>query len=379
MSEGTQIEQGETIIKHGTDDPEVLDRRFAADLNPPDISEGTGIQGRTSQIRDEIQKVGTSTFVDVEPHPRVSETVRVPLIKNSNRLLILLSKPIEQVRTYMDLVRLRPYHSPVEETRLGIQELDFRLEDYYKKLNELMGSANLQSQQVGEVEYKGKKYSMYNISRVFDSSFPTMSVVTAIHGNEQAPLLASLQLLRELADNSSAFAGVNINVITPANPIGADYNSRYNGQGYDINRDFVRFHTPEARIIRDTLNLTKPDIVITNHEAARPKTFVGGLMISDSIKDAVLSELRRQNITLGRSGFLGIPLEEEGYLQFGKAFKTANALGSLFDTATLEWYVSRNHIPSITIETSCLSSDQEMRVNGQLAVISGIVSSIGKI
>ena len=38
-------------------------------------------------------------------------------------------------------------------------------------------------------------------------------------------------------------------IVTPVNPIGAMEGSRFNGQGFDINRDFRRFDPRQARVV----------------------------------------------------------------------------------------------------------------------------------
>jgi hypothetical protein len=53
------------------------------------------------------------------------------------------------------------------------------------------------------------------------------------------------------------------------NPDGAEYFTRRNAQGIDINRDALKLTSPEARILNDTIEKIKPDFAFNLHDQER--------------------------------------------------------------------------------------------------------------
>jgi Protein of unknown function (DUF2817) len=68
-------------------------------------------------------------------------------------------------------------------------------------------------------------------------------ISTGIHGDEPAGPLAALRLLREILcpDN------VEVYLCPCLNPIGFALNQRENGEGIDLNRDYLHLQSPEVR------------------------------------------------------------------------------------------------------------------------------------
>lgn len=74
-------------------------------------------------------------------------------------------------------------------------------------------------------------------------STPHIYISTGIHGDEPAGPLAALQLLRE-----NSWPGNREIVLCPClNPVGFTQNKRENGQGIDLNRDYLHLQSPEVR------------------------------------------------------------------------------------------------------------------------------------
>jgi murein peptide amidase A len=92
---------------------------------------------------------------------------------------------------------------------------------------------------------------------------PRIYVSTGIHGDEPAGPLAALHLLRE--DSWPAECEI---VLCPClNPIGFTQNKRENGQGIDLNRDYLHLQSPEVRAHVAWLEQQPPfDLCLCLHE-----------------------------------------------------------------------------------------------------------------
>jgi protein MpaA len=91
-------------------------------------------------------------------------------------------------------------------------------------------------------------------------------VVGGIHGNEPAGPAWAVELVRQLSDDPTAFAGFSFDIVPLLNPWGWSRNVRQDHDGWDINRDFASFATQEARIFRDLARGTRYDFAIDHHE-----------------------------------------------------------------------------------------------------------------
>ena len=96
-------------------------------------------------------------------------------------------------------------------------------------------------------------------------------VLAGVHGNEHAGLLAVPDILDAFL---AAALPIELRVVTPVNPVGPAHLSRYNANGFDINRDFVPFETPEARSLRRVFDEMRPDFVVSLHEGPQDAAFM---------------------------------------------------------------------------------------------------------
>jgi hypothetical protein len=95
--------------------------------------------------------------------------------------------------------------------------------------------------------------------------------IGAQHGSEPAGQEASLQLARDLAFSDDPnvidhLSQATVLLIPTANPDGRAANTRGNANGVDVNRDHLRFNTPEGRAVATVLRDLQPDIVADLHE-----------------------------------------------------------------------------------------------------------------
>lgn len=90
------------------------------------------------------------------------------------------------------------------------------------------------------------------------------------HGDEPASTEAVLHLLHRLAgglepDLQRTLSQVTLYVVPMMNPDGAEANTRVNGVGADLNRDWGVFGQPETRAVSSAAVLLRPDFVLDAH------------------------------------------------------------------------------------------------------------------
>jgi len=113
----------------------------------------------------------------------------------------------------------------------------------------------------------------YGIPRVVFSGPPSAShdpirlaIFGGLHGDEPASVLAPLAFLERLAAEPGRATGYELAVYPLLNPVGYARDTRANGAGLDLNRQFWRGSTqPEVRAVERELTRTRFDGIITLH------------------------------------------------------------------------------------------------------------------
>jgi len=137
-------------------------------------------------------------------------------------------------------------------------------------------------------------------------------ISTGIHGDEPAGPLAALQLLRE-----NQWLGYAEIVFCPClNPVGFAANTRENGQGIDLNRDYLHLRSPETRAHTAWLERQPPfDFSLCLHEDWESHGFYVYELNPDakpSLADAIVAEVGKvcpidlSGVIEGRSAYRGI-------------------------------------------------------------------------
>lgn len=90
------------------------------------------------------------------------------------------------------------------------------------------------------------------------------------HGDEPASTEAVLGLIHRLAAGGdpglrTALSHVTLYLVPMVNPDGAEANTRINGVGADLNRDWGIFHQPETRAVARAAHLLRPNLIIDAH------------------------------------------------------------------------------------------------------------------
>lgn len=103
------------------------------------------------------------------------------------------------------------------------------------------------------------------------SVVPTVAIICREHGDEPAPTLAALELILDVAGNTTQKKGDLLRqmcfVIIPiASPDGATAKHRYIQSGKNPNRDWGIFRLPETRCLETYLRKVRPDVLLDCHE-----------------------------------------------------------------------------------------------------------------
>lgn len=110
-----------------------------------------------------------------------------------------------------------------------------------------------------------------------------------MHGDEATGTMALFDLFNFLQQNDDIVKLINENcqlhIIPMVNPDGAEVFTRRNSQQIDINRDFVKEKSPEAKILKECRNNINPDFGFNLHDQTTLWSVTG------SLKPATLSFL----------------------------------------------------------------------------------------
>jgi hypothetical protein len=220
--------------------------------------------------------------------------------------------------------------------------------------------------------HRGRGYPILSV-RSRAPADKTLLVLAGVHGDEQAGLLAVPALLE-----AHACGRVRLVVITPVNPVGAARRSRLGSGGHDINRDFIRFRTPEARVVRDVFTREKPDFVISLHEGPQRGTFMfANRFVDQALARALCEDLSRGGTTLASKDYFGLRLDPPG---LSASFAAGRAITKVWAVAfrlqaTIAYSEDRE-IPEIVLESSSRTVDEAARVRPHVDLVAAVTRRI---
>ncbi len=197
----------------------------------------------------------------------------------------------------------------------------------------------------------------------------TLLVLAGVHGDELAGLLAVPSILEAWSSER-----VRLIVITPVNPVGAAELSRFNAEGRDINRDFVRFATPEARVVREVFDDAHPDFVISLHEGPQDGTFMfANRFVEPPLASALCGALAAGGTVLAKRDYFGLRLRPPGLSPASVATRAvwklwALALGQKASIA----YAQDRAVPEIVLESSWWMTDEAARVRPHVDLVAAV-------
>jgi hypothetical protein len=284
------------------------------------------------------------------------------------------------LRTLPDDLRLfAKYHLkrrvvdyPAPETELGIVPLGFELDAYADELRELSDRYDVST--LAELDYRGRSHPVLRVGTRNPDADKRLLVLAGVHGNEHAGLLAVPEILGRATERPS----VELVVVTPVNPVGAAELSRYNADGYDINRDFERFATPEARVVRDVFEERRPDFVVSLHEGPQDATFMfANRHVDEALALRLLERLADGGTKLATTDYFGLELDPAGY----SPMSSAGWLVSWLWAATLgmkasNMFADDRGVPELTLESSWRLPDRESRVRAHVDLVLSLLDEL---
>ncbi len=255
----------------------------------------------------------------------------------------------------------RVHDHPARDTDLGAVPLGYDPDAFEASVRAFAGPFEVR--EAARVDYLGRSRPVLEVrSRDLGAARRRLLVLSGVHGNEHAGILCVPEILARFA--AEAPDGVGLCLLTPVNPIGAAERSRFNAEGYDVNRDFVRFATPEARLVRATFDAIRPDFVVSLHEGPQEATFMfANAHVSALLAARLLAALEAGGTTLATHDYFGARLRPPGLSPSTATNRAVVGLWALTlgMRATIAYSELRG-VPELVLESSWRGEDRAARV-----------------
>ncbi|MCX7807518.1 MAG: DUF2817 domain-containing protein [Deltaproteobacteria bacterium] len=275
-------------------------------------------------------------------------------------------------------LRHQPVNHPAQEHELGIVRLGYNPIEFKNSLWRV--SEFFEVRERTRIEFQGSDHPIFEV-RLGSSreSAPRLFILSGIHGNEEGGILAVPVILERLREQPQLVSKVNVRILAPVNPVGAYNHSRYNASGHDINRDFVNFRTPEARLIRLLFDEYKPDFVLSLHEGPQRGTFMfANACVPATLALALVEALQRAHVELAERDYFGRRLDPPGLaVATWPSQALVAAWARYFHMMTVHEYAARRGIPEITLETSWRSGEWYNRILPHVELVLELLKQLG--
>lgn len=276
------------------------------------------------------------------------------------------------------LVR-RAFDYPARDPEMQVVSLGYDPGAFERALR--ASSERFELEELVRVTYRAASRPMFSVrSKHERPPRRRLLVLSGVHGNEQAGILCVPSVLERYRRAGDALASVALEVLTPVNPVGAAELSRFNAEGYDINRDFVRFGTVEARTVRAVIERRRPDFVLSLHEGPQDASFVFvNERVQPGLAEALLDQLAAKGIALATVDYFHAKLPRPG-LSPSTVFSRiatrlwAQTLGMMAANA----YCASLGIPELTLESSWKSSDRDARVSAHVELCMALLHAMAR-
>ncbi len=269
-------------------------------------------------------------------------------------------------------LKRRVFDYPARETELGLVELDFDSDAFEAELRDL--APRFQVETLGRVDYGGRPHAIHCVSPASTESRKTLLILGGVHGNERAGILAIPEIFRSFDQ-----PGIRLVAVAPVNPVGAFELSRYNGDGFDINRDFARFDTREACVVREVLERERPDFVVSLHEGPQDDSFMFlNRFVDLALATRLAKAIEEGGASLARRDYFGRVLDPPGVAPMGIGIFLLTKLwaGALQMKSTGMWCDDRA-IPEVTLESSWRNQDRDARVRAHVDLVTAVARELG--
>jgi len=218
-----------------------------------------------------------------------------------------------------------PEDGPVPEGELDVVLQTVEVADFLQDLRAAAGAARVRP--VAEVRYREETWPIHHVHRPTPDARARLLLIAGVHGNEVAATLAAPEILEDAAARDEIYAGLDLHLLAPANPVGLAHGSRYNASGCDINRDFEGCETPEAEAIRAVIQDVTPDVIVSLHEGPQEGFLIIATRSTPSeLPTAVAGTLRSHGVELATHSNLGSQLDAPGVVHEGWLLTAAKTL-----------------------------------------------------
>lgn len=265
-----------------------------------------------------------------------------------------MTSVLGKLRVAKKYLLLKPATGPVRQTDFYAHTRDFDVKDYGTRLS----TFGFDNRVVHSIPYKNDTFPISQIDICGTRPEKRLLIFAGVHGNEFTGLLAIEDVLGQLKTSPELYDAWSIRILAPINPVGTQYMSRYDQDGFDINRDFKDFLTLGARLQRDVIDEFKPDIIVTLHESIEKHYFMFSEgKLPTGLADAITSRLTTQGVKLAPKSYLGIKTRSGIWEKPSIAY----SLQKLARMHTLGSYVYRRKIPTLTTESDWSEKDLNIR------------------
>lgn len=285
---------------------------------------------------------------------------------------------LKELRLFAQYHLLRRVHDhPARETELGVVSLGYQPEAFEAEVRAL--GERFEVKERARVAYRGRERPIFSITSRPASPGRTLLVLSGVHGNEQAGIVCVPEIVQRFEAQRDRWPHLTLVVLTPVNPVGAAELSRFNAEGYDINRDFVRFSTPEAQLVREVMDEVKPDFVVSLHEGPQDATFMfANEHVDGALARRLLAAMEAGGTTLAQTDYFGSTLRPPGLspstpFTRGILRLWAATLGMMASSA----YCGTRGIPELTLESSWRTPDRAARVGGHVDLCLALAAELG--
>lgn len=282
---------------------------------------------------------------------------------------------LDEIRAFGRMhLKQRAYDYPAPDEDLGVVPLGYDPEVFEKTVRSFSDRYDVVEET--RVTYLDTTRPIFSVSSRNTDAPTRLLIVSGIHGNEQAGIVSVPGILEGFDRDGS----VALRVLTPVNPIGAAELSRFNADGYDINRDFLQFRTEEARFVRRTFDEFKPDFVLSLHEGPQDAAFIfTNPHVDVAMAKRLLATIEAGGTTLATKDYFGLPLKPPGLSASSPVQRVVlRVWEATLKQQAVNAFAAARGIPEITLETGWRSSDHDTRVRAHIDLTLALSAELSK-
>lgn len=262
-------------------------------------------------------------------------------------------------------LKQRAYDHPAQDQEMGVVPLGYEPEAFEREVRAFGDRYDVVEE--ARVSYQGTSRPILSVSSRTPGARRRLLVVSGVHGNEQAGIVCIPEVLERYADDGS----VALRVLTPVNAVGAAELSRFNADGYDINRDFIRFRTEEARVVRRAFDEFRPDFVLSLHEGPQDAAFMfANRHVDGALARRLLAALEAGGTTLAEKDYFGLRLRPPGLSASSPVQRgVLRVWEATLKMMAVNEYAAGRGVPEVTLESSWRSPDRGARVQAHVDLV----------